>query len=175
MCDQFNGQFGFEPADDRCLNSCKKNPLILPKLYRYLRMGNYEILADVKDTPDKFFIFILGGENGVAADANYERMLKLTVADVKTLAQVNEHLSKQEWFTISYERPFDGGVYQKCVIHSPQQLVHHKFDEPNNELEDGLSDDLEYSPWDDFVDPLKEELLDEDPSINNTTDNNQVQ
>jgi hypothetical protein len=93
MCDTFNGKLGFKPVDKNCIKDCKRNPLVIPRLYRYPGFGVCEVIADVHEVPDKFFWFEMGGPNGYEADDNYQAMLALTVDNAISLKTLREKIS----------------------------------------------------------------------------------
>jgi len=121
MSEQFNGKFGFIPVDDECIKICAKNSLIIPRLYRYLGMGTYEILADVKDNPDKFFLFDVGGENGYTADDNYKMMKKLQINDTIDLNTLKRKLSIENWATIVQIKEFKDAELHEVQEHLPEK------------------------------------------------------
>lgn len=131
MCDQINkileenfiGKFGFLSANEDCFNECKDNPFIIPKLYRYIGMGHYQILANVKDVIDGFFFFEVGGANGYEAEENRNSLNKLTPKKTYSLEQIKQIILKDSWCTISSQEEFDGGVINTVTEHFPNEVI----------------------------------------------------
>jgi hypothetical protein len=121
MCDQFLNKYGFQSVDDECIEYCESNPLIIPRLIRYQEMGIWQILADVKDSPEKFFLFYLGGPNGYMAEDSYECMNKLTLNDSLDLIEIKKRLSKETWCTINNRIENKYSVMQQTERHCPSE------------------------------------------------------
>jgi hypothetical protein len=115
---QYNGKYGFEPADERCISTCAENSLISPQIYRYLGMGHYEILADVKGHPNKYFLVRVGGSNGYDVDYNQNQLLKLTEADAMSEHTLRDTLKHSRWIEIVGTVQFEGGEEHACMEHT---------------------------------------------------------
>lgn len=116
---QYKGRYGFELADERCIGECEDNPLIIPRLYRYQGMGHYEILADVKDHPDKCFLIHVGGSNGYEQRDSHDALLKLTEKDALPIDQLEAKLKGSFWVEIVGSVSTDIGIeIDQCVEHT---------------------------------------------------------
>lgn len=133
MCEHLNGRYGFTPTDIRCLRECEDNPLIVPVLYRYQGMGLYEILAEVKDTPDKFFLFDVGGPNGHHVDMLHTELNNLTIDQALTLAEIMDRLTKRSWIEIAGTTMTEDGdaVIQTTHTRRPEEQQYLAEDEPH--------------------------------------------
>lgn len=118
MTEQFNGKYGFRAADEICTEECQDNRLILPRLYRYIGMGYYQILAEVRGVPDKFFLIDVGGSNGYESDFNHKELRKIAVKDAITIEQVQAKLKGQSWVEIVSTTKFEGGQINETKRHN---------------------------------------------------------
>jgi hypothetical protein len=109
MYKEFDNKFGFVTSDDDDIQECKGNSLIVPRLRRYMGMGVYQILANVKNVNNKFFLLTLGGPNGYDVDANKQFLNNLTINDAISVEKLRDELSQQSWSVIENTTIFDGG------------------------------------------------------------------
>ena len=120
MYSQLIEKYGFITADERCISECRENPLIIPRLYRYRGMGLYEIVADVKDVSDRFFLFDVGGPNGYEYETAHNNIKALTLADTLTVERLHDRLLKKSWVTVITSTDYDDAIImQECHVHQP--------------------------------------------------------
>jgi hypothetical protein len=84
-------------------------------------MGYEQILATVKDNPDKFLLFYVGGENGYTAEDNYNALNKLTVNDALDLESLKSRLKEESWVTIEYVQQYEGVEVHSLKEHYPSE------------------------------------------------------
>jgi len=107
MCERIVEKFGFQPVQEEHIDECNINPLILPKYWRYLGMGHIEILAEVNNVPNRYFIFNIFGSNGWDHIAYRDIFNKLSVDDSLTLNQITDKLERKKWYTIKSTENFE--------------------------------------------------------------------
>lgn len=118
MCEQFLNRYGFGPADEECIEVCSRNPLIIPKLVRYREMGVWEVLADVRDRSDRFFLIKLGGPNCYEVEDSFEAMRKLTIKDTLDLITLQSKLDTMPWSSIGRQIGNEDVIIQEVTIHN---------------------------------------------------------
>lgn len=106
MCEELAKEYGFLPVQEEHLYECQNNSLILPKYGRYLGMGHVEILAEVKDYSNNYFLFEIYGANGWEHQINREKLEKFTINDSLSFEQLNNKLKGERWCTIEKEENF---------------------------------------------------------------------
>lgn len=116
--DKFNRKYGFMPANDDCIGECEDNPLIVPKLFRYQGMGHYQILAGVKDVPNRYFLIDVGGSNGYEQEAAHDDLKKLTIDDSITMKQLESRVKKGMWVEVVSTTHYEGGDVNECIEHN---------------------------------------------------------
>lgn len=114
---KLKGKYGLQPANDDCIGECEPNSLVVPKLFRYLGMGHYEILADVKDHPNKYFVVHAGGSNGYDRQDSYNDLIKLTIKEAKSFEEVVEYLKRTTWDEVVNVVEADHGTINSTVTH----------------------------------------------------------
>ena len=103
MVEYFNNKHRFSTVNDNAFKYVKDNPLIIPEFERYKGMGFYEILAKVKDIPDRFFLFPAGGSDArtcIVIKCNVNRLSlndAMTLQEVKALVEKDDCL-EEKWF-----------------------------------------------------------------------------
>lgn len=113
------GKFGLLVVDDRCIDECNENPLIVPKLYHYQGMGLYSIIASVKGKPRKYFYFPVGGPNGYEAEDNHKALNLLTVANALTFKDLIKQLKQTFWAEVVSTEQHDSCAVDTTITHYP--------------------------------------------------------
>ena len=119
MCDNLNTKYGFSIVDDECMDECKDNPLVVPKLIRYIGMGWYQILAIANGMYDKYFLINLGGSSNYDRDHNLSVMRKLTISDAITFDNLMKLLSTKSWCNVDKKIVVVGGEVNHITEYCP--------------------------------------------------------
>jgi hypothetical protein len=132
-------------------------------------MGLYEILAEVKDTPGKFFIFNVGGGDGHYVDMLHNELNAITLKDALTLPEVMDRLTGRTWQTVEETITTENGdaIMQSVRTHHPEEEelpAPEEFPEESEEEDDSPPESDEISVVDD-VDDIHADLYEEGAMI----------